>query len=84
MDNILLRPSEVCELIGMGKSKTYELIAAGVIPSVRIGKSRRVPAQELRQWVEGLRGGDEPQVEVVRRVDVLKKVEGTSIGRRNA
>ena len=59
MDKLLLRPSEVGELTGMGKSKTYELIAAGVIPSVRIGKSVRVPADRLRQWVEDLQGKPE-------------------------
>jgi excisionase family DNA binding protein len=54
MDKLLLKPSEVSELTGMGKSKTYELIAAGVIPSVRIGKSVRVPAERLRRWIDEL------------------------------
>ena len=54
MDKLLLRPAEVGALTGMGKSKTYELIAAGIIPSVRIGKSVRVPADRLRRWVEEL------------------------------
>lgn len=52
----MFRPAEVSELIGVGKSKTYELIAAGVIPSVRIGRSVRVPADRLREWIEGLKG----------------------------
>jgi len=54
MDKLLLRPSEVGELTGMGKSKTYELIAAGTIPSLRIGRSVRVPADRLRQWIQEL------------------------------
>ncbi len=54
MEKLLLKPAEVSELTGMGKSKTYELIAAGVIPSVRIGKCVRVPAGRLRQWIEEL------------------------------
>jgi excisionase family DNA binding protein len=54
MEKLLLRAAEVSELTGMGKSKTYELIAAGVIPSVRIGKSVRVPADRLRQWIADL------------------------------
>ena len=61
MDKLLLRPAEVSELTGLGKSKTYELIAAGVIPSVRIGKCVRVPAERLRRWIEELQGGGEPQ-----------------------
>jgi prophage regulatory protein len=59
MDKLLLRASEVCEMTGLGKSKTYELIAAGVIPSVRIGKSVRVPADQLRHWIETLQGGQQ-------------------------
>ena len=54
MDKLLLKPSEVSELTGVGKSKTYELIAAGVIPSVRIGRSVRVPADQLRRWIADL------------------------------
>jgi len=54
MEKLLLKPAEVGELTGMGKSKTYELIAAGVIPSVRIGRSGRVPADRLRRWMEEL------------------------------
>lgn len=56
MEKLLLRPSEVSELTGMGKSKTYALIAAGVIKSVRIGKSVRVPADALRRWIDELQG----------------------------
>ena len=54
MDKLLLRPGEVSDLTGMGKSKTYALIATGVIPSVRIGRSVRVPADRLRRWIEEL------------------------------
>ena len=35
MEKLLLKPAEVSELAGLGKSKTYELIASGEIPSVR-------------------------------------------------
>ena len=59
MEKLLLRPAEVCELTGMGKSKVYELIAAGVIPSVRIGACVRVPADRLRKWIEELQAQDE-------------------------
>jgi excisionase family DNA binding protein len=59
LQKLLLRPAEVAEQIGMGKSKTYELIASGVIPSVRIGKSVRVSADQLRRWVEQLQGKEQ-------------------------
>ena len=53
-EKLLLRPAEVGGMTGFGKSKTYALIAAGVIPSVRVGKSVRVPADRLRRWIEEL------------------------------
>jgi excisionase family DNA binding protein len=52
MDKLLLRASEVAELIGLGRSATYALIASGSIPSVRLGKGAvRVPADALRRWL---------------------------------
>lgn len=51
MEQMLLRVSEVGQIIGLGKSKTYELIASGEIPSVRLGKSLRVPSDALKRWI---------------------------------
>jgi excisionase family DNA binding protein len=66
MEILLLRVSETAKLIGLGKSKTYDLIAKGEIPSLRIGRSVRVPADKLRAWVDGRvadSSGDQPQAE---------------------
>ena len=52
MDKLLYRPAEAAELLGVGRSKVYALLATGEIPSVRVGKSVRVPAAALRRWVE--------------------------------
>jgi excisionase family DNA binding protein len=49
---LLVRPSEAAELLGIGRSKVYQLLADGTLPSVRIGKSVRVPVEKLRGWVE--------------------------------
>jgi excisionase family DNA binding protein len=46
------RVSEVMEILNLGRTKTYELIRAGVIPSVDIGGSKRVPAKLLREKIE--------------------------------
>jgi excisionase family DNA binding protein len=51
MDKMLLRPAEVAEVLGIGRSKAYELIGSGVIPSIRIGSSVRVTAEGLRAWI---------------------------------
>ena len=51
MEKLLYRPTEVADLLGIGRSKTYELIGSGVMPSIRIGSSVRVPADSLRAWL---------------------------------
>ena len=35
MDKLLLRPTEAAAAIGVGRSKVYELLARGDLPSVR-------------------------------------------------
>ena len=52
MERLLLRPSEAAEVLGMGRTKVYELLASGELPSVRIGKSVRVPVEALRRWIQ--------------------------------
>lgn len=49
---LLLRIDEGAEMCGVSRSKMYELVAAGIIPSVALGRSRRIPAQALARWVE--------------------------------
>lgn len=51
MDKILLRPVEVAEVTGLGKSKVYELLARGEMPSIRIDGSVRIPVDQLRDWI---------------------------------
>jgi excisionase family DNA binding protein len=48
---LLLRPSEAAESIGISRSKCYELIAAGALPSLRVGGCVRIPVEALRQWI---------------------------------
>jgi len=52
MDKLLLKPMEVAETIGVGRSRIYEMLTAKEMPSVRIGRSIRVPVKALNQWVE--------------------------------
>ena len=52
MDKLLLRPIEAAEAIGIGRSKVYELLASGELPSIRIGSSVRVPIDRLRESID--------------------------------
>jgi excisionase family DNA binding protein len=49
---LLYRPAEAADAIGISRTKAYELIATGVIPSIRIGTSIRVPVSALQEWIE--------------------------------
>ena len=51
MERILLRPSEVAEALGVGRTTAYQLIRSGLLPTIRVGTSVRVPAEALRRWV---------------------------------
>lgn len=50
-ERLTLRPTEVAQTLGIGRSKAYELIASGAIPSIRLGGSVRVPLDALRAWI---------------------------------
>jgi excisionase family DNA binding protein len=53
-EQLLLTVPEVAGLIGLGRSKVYELIASGAIASVRIGRARRVSRSEIDRFVAAL------------------------------
>jgi excisionase family DNA binding protein len=52
MESLLLTPAEAAQVLRIGRSKLYALIAAGEIPRLRVGKVVRVPAAALEQWVK--------------------------------
>jgi len=52
---LLYKPEVAAAALGIGRSKLFELIAAGEIETVQIGRSRRVPAEALEQYVARLR-----------------------------
>lgn len=44
--------TEACHLIGVGRSKLYELIAAKDIPLIKLGRKSLVPVASLRTFIE--------------------------------
>ena len=52
MDALLYKPTQVGEILNLGRSKTYELIITGQLKSIRIGRAIRVPASALKEYVE--------------------------------
>jgi excisionase family DNA binding protein len=52
IERILLKPQETAEAIGCSRSRVYQLIASGELPSIRVGGVARVPVAALKAWVE--------------------------------
>lgn len=53
-DRVLLRPEEVAHALSIGRSTVFQLMRAGELRSVKIGKSRRVPVDAVAEYVAGL------------------------------
>ena len=49
---LLLNVPQVCKMLGLSRTKVYELIATEGLPVVRFGRAVRVPHALLQQWVE--------------------------------
>jgi excisionase family DNA binding protein len=54
MTQLLLTVPEAAKALAISRSKLYELIAAGLVRSVRIDGSRRVPVEALETYVAHL------------------------------
>ena len=48
----LLRPSDLAPRLGVTTGRIYQLIAEGLIPSVRIGRAIRIPRDAWEQWLK--------------------------------
>jgi excisionase family DNA binding protein len=48
---LAVRVSEAARMLDIGRSKAYELIRTGDLPSIRVGKTVRVPVDALEAWV---------------------------------
>lgn len=58
MSDRLLTVGDVAELLQLGRSKTYELVMSGTIPSVLIGRSRRIMAASVDAYIKELHGAN--------------------------
>ncbi len=52
---LLLTVEEAADCLCVGRTYMFDLIARGVVPSVRIGKLRRIRPEDLERYVSSLR-----------------------------
>ena len=48
---MLLTPVEAAQQLAVSRTKIYELMAAGLLRSIHIGRLRRVPVDALRDFI---------------------------------
>lgn len=53
-------PAEVAAIVGLSRSKVMQLLADGIIPSVKIDRSRRVLHDDVVAWLDSLRSTEAP------------------------
>ena len=54
---LLFTPEHAADRLDVGRTTIYALMASGELRSVKIGRSRRVPAAALEEYVTRLVGG---------------------------
>ncbi|HLY77825.1 MAG TPA: helix-turn-helix domain-containing protein [Caulobacteraceae bacterium] len=47
------RVADFCAAFGIKRSKAYQLIASGELPSIRIGRCRLIPVDQAERLLEG-------------------------------
>lgn len=53
-DELLYRPERAAVKLDIGRSTVYEKMASGEIPSIKIGRSRRITRAALEEYVRRL------------------------------
>ena len=43
--------SECAKALRLGRNRVYDLVATGDLPAIRIGRSIRIPAGPLNEWI---------------------------------
>lgn len=51
VEPICIRVNDAARMIGVGRTKLYELISAGELETVKIGKATRVTTASLHKFV---------------------------------
>jgi len=61
METVLCSIPDAAKALGLGRSKTYELIDEGQLETVRIGRRRLVRVSSIRTLAQGSQDDGSPQ-----------------------
>ena len=51
MDKKLVTVAEASVLMGISRSLLYSLVMRGEVPSIKIGRARRIPVSVIDEWI---------------------------------
>ncbi|MDX3429544.1 helix-turn-helix domain-containing protein [Streptomyces sp. ME01-18a] len=54
VDRLLYKPEEAAEALAIGRSTVYELMTAGALKYIKLGRTRRIRRADLEAYVENL------------------------------
>ncbi|MBM3131829.1 MAG: helix-turn-helix domain-containing protein [Chloroflexi bacterium] len=63
-DKLVLKATEVADLLGICRSRVYEMMRSGELPSITMGGRKGVPVRALNQWIDDRCTGGKPSVNV--------------------
>jgi len=52
VEPLLLRADEAAIVLGIGRTKVFEMLACGELPAIKIGRCVRVPKDRLEKWID--------------------------------
>lgn len=55
---LLYSVDEAADLLGIGRTFTFRLLATGEIDSLKIGRRRMIPSEALERYIERLRSAN--------------------------
>jgi excisionase family DNA binding protein len=57
LPKLLLTPEQAGYALGIGRTGIYALLTAGALPSIKLGRSRRISTRALQAYVDCLEAG---------------------------
>jgi len=51
VNSVLLTVEDAAQALALGRTKIYELLDAGKLRSIKIGRARRIPVDALHEFV---------------------------------
>ncbi len=59
---LAVSPAEAAAVAGIGRTKLYEALRTGELPSSKIGKRRLVQVAQIQNWMDRLENGTQQKM----------------------